>query len=237
MGLSTAVNQGMLAFIDLEHPSLAVHHPEVMDRVAYRRIKTKYLLEELSGLDCLIVRYDRVDVERFKRLGIRALILSGNHTDIHEYNAECLEGLNNLLKTFPFPMLCICGSHQLLVKVNGGTMCPIGSTVPGQPEAEGDDTIPRGMIHEMGYCEVSITRQDPLFNGLGNPLKVYQHHYWEARDLPEEFEVLAESRVSPLQAIRHKEHLCYGVQFHPEDYNKEYPDGERILRNFIALVT
>ena len=35
-------------------------------------------------------------------------------------------------------------------------------------------------------------------------------------------------------AVKHKEHLIFGVQFHPESIMTE--DGKKILKNFISQV-
>jgi GMP synthase-like glutamine amidotransferase len=39
-----------------------------------------------------------------------------------------------------------------------------------------------------------------------------------------------------VQAFRRDGALVYGVQFHPELFTDEHPDGRRLLANFFGLV-
>jgi anthranilate synthase component II len=76
-----------------------------------------------------------------------------------------------------------------------------------------------------------------LFRGLPNPLRVTRYHslVLEPRSLPAELEVLAwtaeEGWQDEIQAIRHRQHPVWGVQFHPESIASEA--GRELMRNFL----
>ena len=79
-----------------------------------------------------------------------------------------------------------------------------------------------------------------LFAGLPSPFTVARYHSLviEPEGLPEELEVIAwtaeEGFEDEIQAVRHREHPVYGVQFHPESIASEH--GHAILRNFLDLI-
>jgi len=50
-----------------------------------------------------------------------------------------------------------------------------------------------------------------------------------------DFVVLAANAECPVEAIKHKQRLMYGTQFHPEQYDDQHLDGRIILRNFFKL--
>jgi GMP synthase (glutamine-hydrolysing) len=49
------------------------------------------------------------------------------------------------------------------------------------------------------------------------------------------FKLLAESASCPVEAVKHKTKLLFGVQFHPERTtirNETHPEGAKIIENF-----
>jgi GMP synthase (glutamine-hydrolysing) len=65
---------------------------------------------------------------------------------------------------------------------------------------------------------------------------LYQSHYWEVKKLPDDLVLLASTEECAVQAMRHKECLIYGTQFHPEVHEEQHPDGRRLLTNFFRLI-
>jgi len=45
----------------------------------------------------------------------------------------------------------------------------------------------------------------------------------------------ATNEVSDIQAMQHTSLPLFGVQFHPELFDQEHPDGRTILENFLKL--
>ena len=71
--------------------------------------------------------------------------------------------------------------------------------------------------------------------GRHRTLKVWENHYEEVKELPRDFILIAKEKHCSIQAMQHRALPIYGVQFHPEKMDPRYPDGERILRNFLNL--
>lgn len=78
-----------------------------------------------------------------------------------------------------------------------------------------------------------------IFAGLPSPLRVTRYHSLViARDsVPAGLEVIAvtdeDGWDDEIQAVRHREHPVWGVQFHPESIASE--SGHALLRNFLTL--
>lgn len=77
-----------------------------------------------------------------------------------------------------------------------------------------------------------------IFAGLPSPLTVARYHSLviEPGSMPEELEVIATTDEpgyeDEIQAIKHREHPVWGVQFHPESIASER--GHDLLRNFLV---
>ena len=91
------------------------------------------------------------------------------------------------------------------------------------------------MLKEWGIKKIRILKPDPLFKGFKDEIAVPEYHYWEIKELPKEFEILASTDECRIQTIRNRWHLIYGTQFHPEAYDEIYPDGKIILKNFFKI--
>ena len=79
-----------------------------------------------------------------------------------------------------------------------------------------------------------------IFKGLANPFTATRYHSLvvERASLPDELEVTAwtqsgDGDIDEIMGLRHKEHLVYGVQFHPESILTEH--GHDLLKNFLEL--
>jgi len=76
-----------------------------------------------------------------------------------------------------------------------------------------------------------------LFADIPSPLEVMRYHSLivERDSLPDELLILATSCDDPteVQAVRHRTHKVWGVQFHPESVLTEH--GKKLLTNFISL--
>jgi anthranilate synthase/aminodeoxychorismate synthase-like glutamine amidotransferase len=72
-----------------------------------------------------------------------------------------------------------------------------------------------------------------VFKDLNNPLKVTRYHSLIAdrEQLPECFEITAETQDGIIMGIEHKTYPMAGVQFHPEAILTE--QGFELLDNFI----
>ena len=81
--------------------------------------------------------------------------------------------------------------------------------------------------------ELKITKQDEIFEGVPEKSIVWLSHNDEVTKIPLDFDLLASSENCKIQAMKHKEKLYYGLQFHPEVEHTEY--GEQIFKNFVKI--
>jgi anthranilate synthase/aminodeoxychorismate synthase-like glutamine amidotransferase len=78
-----------------------------------------------------------------------------------------------------------------------------------------------------------------VFEGLPSPLRVTRYHSLviDPQSVPAELEVVAVTDEpgweDEIQAVRHRTHPVWGVQFHPESIASEA--GRELLRNFLRL--
>ena len=214
---------------------------DYLRRAAESLVLHKLRLEELSGWPCLMMRYPWVTAEVLESYPFRALVISGFGHGFEALDIPDLYGLYDVLHTTRLPVLAICGGHQLLAhvftqdfrQVQSLADEPMRRLQPGEPDW--DHTYHPGYFVETGMQPVRVVQSDPLFAGLPETIYVRQAHYCEVKQLPPDFRLLASSENCRLQAMRHGQRCVYGVQFHPEMYTAEYPDGQRILSNFLAM--
>ncbi|MCS7254622.1 MAG: gamma-glutamyl-gamma-aminobutyrate hydrolase family protein [Armatimonadetes bacterium] len=205
------------------------------------RFEIKRRLEKLSGEPCLVLHYSQVTPALMKELRPKALLLGGFGSSFQEFEVSSFYQLEEVIKAGNIPILAICGSHQLLgfmynldIRSVSRLMDePMRQLRPGEPDVRGD--YHPGFFKEFGFYPIHIVQDDPIFEGLPNPFIVYESHYCEVKKLPSDFVLLASTEECRIQAMRHKNHIIYGVQFHPECYNDTYLHGKIILENFFKI--
>jgi len=76
-----------------------------------------------------------------------------------------------------------------------------------------------------------------VFKRLPNPFTAGRYHSLIIKrdSMPDCLEVTAETEEGEIMGIRHREFPVEGIQFHPESILT--PNGKRILRNFLNLVS
>lgn len=228
----------MILYVDLEHDLLR-KNPKTREKSLAGRLKVKYRLEEISGDNCLIVRYPRVSPKLLQELGVHAVFVSGCYTDFEHFSAESLEGLRAVYREASWPIFGFCAGLQLMAEAFGARIGPIGALSPTDPdpyEGKGTTGYVPGMLQERGFMPVNLFGYHPILKGLGDESFFYQSHYWEVKSIPEGFQNLARSELSPIQFLAHMEYPLYGTQFHLEEYDDTYPDGRLILENFFQIV-
>ncbi len=117
------------------------------------------------------------------------------------------------------PTLGVCLGHQAVGEAYGGKTVRAVRTVHGK-------TSP--VVH----------KGDPLFDGVPSPFVVARYHSLvSSAPLPEGLIPIAWSAdpadEDEIQALRHREHPVWGVQFHPESCFTE--NGQRLLANFLRM--
>jgi GMP synthase (glutamine-hydrolysing) len=227
----------MLVYVDLEHERLQQIDPKLWrcSRVALAQVKER--LERLGQRPCLTLPYHAITPERLESEGVEAVFVSGCTLSYDYYTEESLAGLRRVYREWERPLLGICAGMQLMAQAHGATIGPLAAIPPDVANLHLATTQNiNGMAQEIGFQSVTITQAHPLFATLEECATFYQAHYWEVKEVPPGFEVLAQSGRCPIQAIAHRERPLFGVQFHPEKYDEEHRDGRQHLQNFLEIV-
>jgi len=163
------------------------------------------------GVDTKIV-LNTAPFEEIIKDDIDGLVLSGGAPRIAIEGS--LGNCGEYLEKANFPVLGICAGHQFMAQFFGGEAKP--SKIP-----------------EFGKVELTITKQDTIFDGVPEKSIVWLSHNDEVIRIPNDFELLAESENCKIQAMKYNKKPFYGLQFHPEVEHTEY--GEQIFKNFVNL--
>jgi GMP synthase (glutamine-hydrolysing) len=222
----------VICFVDIEHQKVL---EDPAQRPGHLASWTEWAmrLEAIAGVPCLLEHYTRITRERLRRWGIRALCLSGNVSEWLEYSDADLAEMYRVIQAAEIPIIGFCGGCQLIAMACGAPVGPIRRLCPGETLPYPNRTP--GYYRERGFMPVHVTRPDSLFAGQGEQPIFFESHYWEVKRLPRDFEALASTDECRIQAMRRRDRPVYGVQFHPEQYTEEYPDGKRLLANFFCL--
>lgn len=125
----------------------------------------------------------------------------------------CCGEIVGLCREHDVPVLGICLGQQVMIEQAGGVVERADRIVHGKASA---------LIHDS---------QGP-FAGLPSPLWVGRYHSLAARVAPDRFVVHATTE-GLVMAISDPVARQFGFQFHPESILT--PDGDRLLRNVLAL--
>jgi len=170
-----------------------------------------------------------ISPEFVKTLSPSHIILSGQSHPWDEYSPESLAGIFYVIRTAPQPILGVCGGQQQIALAFGAPVDLIERVAPGSGY--------EGAFRERGFSEVKLVAEsdNPIFAGLPDTITVWESHCDEVKELPAEFIRTATNKVSPIQAMQHSTRPLFGVQFHPELFDEEHPDGETVLKNFLNI--
>lgn len=170
------------------------------------------------GVDCNVIRNDKITINEIKQKKYDGIVISpGPGTpDDRKYFGVCSDVIKDLGSSTP--ILGVCLGHQGIISSFGGKVTNAGRVRHGK-------TSP--VKHN----------NSELFKGVKNPFRATRYHslVGDKTIIPEILEVTAIAEDDgEVMAIRHREYLIEGVQFHPESIMTE--DGKKILTNFIRQV-
>lgn len=210
--------------------------------------RVKARLEEASGERCLIVPYREFDLKAVEELRPRAIAMSGFGGHFQAREVSWFHGMDEVLHRADLPIICFCGSHQLLGfsfnqdlhavdRLHDLPMRQLEPTedLPRRAQGSPDYDLSSYFVAD-GFYPIARLADDPLFDGLPETMMLRCSHYCEVKDLPPGFDLLASSGHCRIEAMRHRDRPLYGTQFHPEAYEAPYLDGQRLLQNFARLV-
>lgn len=167
------------------------------------------------GVYCEIIPWDSADDE-IESFGPSGIILSGGPESVTAANSpRAPEVVFNL----DVPILGICYGMQTMAEQLGGAV-------------EGSDTS------EFGYAQIRRTASGGLFAELSDGtdeggqqmLDVWMSHGDKVSELPQDFELIAETDSCPIAGMAHRDKPWFGIQFHPEVTHTL--KGEEIFRHF-----
>ena len=169
------------------------------------------MLGELLPAGVKTMRYGSFRPEDLESLPLEGIVLSPGPGGPEEY-PESQELIRRFLGRGP--ILGVCLGHELLVAALGGK-------------------IRRGRRLMHGKADETLHDGRGCFRNIPSPASFMRYHSLVANpDLPPALEATAWSRRDgDVMAVRHREFVAEGMQFHPESIGSEY--GRRLLENFL----
>jgi GMP synthase-like glutamine amidotransferase len=222
-----------ILYVDPEHDRVALD-PDEGARHSARVEAAMERIASTAGQDCQVERYGSVTPGRVSELAPMALVIGGCTTDWAEYEMTAFDGLGAVIREATVPILGICAGHQLIGYAHGIGWGPLGPLQRGERDA--DPRFAPGIRKERGFLPAQVDVSCALFRNLTPTPVFYQSHYWQLLGVPSGFKRRAKTGWSPIQAIERLDRPVFGVQFHPERFDAAHEDGERVLRNFFAIV-
>ena len=179
-----------------------------------------------EGVEILTEPFHAVSLKRVESLNPSHIILSGQSHPWDKYTPESLAGVLEVIKKAPQPTLGVCGGHQQIALAFGAPVDLMGRLEAGEGY--------QGAKRERGYFPVE-TSGGGIFKDLPREITVWHSHFDEVKTLPQGFRTTASNETCPIQAMEHTERRLFGVQFHPELFDGEHPDGQKVLENFLKI--
>lgn len=151
--------------------------------------------------------------------GLKGIILSGSPFSVNDEKAPDAAVREFIKKV---PVLGVCYGAQLTAKRFGGRV-----------EKSNKREYGRALLHQK--------QEDVLFRGVSGKSQVWMSHADTILELPQGFELLAETENIPVAAFKRSKEgnpdsffPLYGLQFHPEVYHSI--EGKKIIGNFLFAI-
>jgi anthranilate synthase/aminodeoxychorismate synthase-like glutamine amidotransferase len=163
------------------------------------------------GQDPRVFRNDKINLEGIKKLKPRWIVISPGPGTPKESGIS-----NEVIQSFArkIPILGVCLGHQCIGHVYGGMIVRAGRLMHGKTS----------MIYHNGKG---------IFKGLKNPFEATRYHSLviDPKSVPPELEVVAQTDMKEIMAVKHRKVPVWGVQFHPESIMTG--EGMKLLKNFL----
>ena len=152
-------------------------------------------------------------LEKIKALKPRGIILSGGPASLYEGGAP---DIDDAVLNLGCPVLGICYGMYVIAQHRGAASAGTHA-------------------REYGPATLIVDEHDALFDGLeAREFKVWMSHGDRIEAIPAELQAIAHTSNSPYAAVRTRDGLTRGIQFHPEVAHTE--GGTQILRNFVLKI-
>ncbi len=173
---------------------------------------------------CRVVPYTNIGPDyELPASDISAVVVSGSEARIVKPEDRTkFEGVMQFIRSCKVPLLGICFGHQLLCTAFGAKTAPLKQPVI--------DRFEQVKIIQTGDV-LSRFRMGQTF-----PFAEYHNDYVQKDSLENAgFNLLADSASCEVEAVKHKEKLFFGVQFHPERITvrgETHDEGYKVIDNF-----
>ncbi len=168
---------------------------------------------ESLGARVLVFRNDVVSLSVIDAMGPAGIVISPGPG-----RPESAGATLSVVKEYSgrIPILGVCLGHQAIAAAFGGEV-----------------VSSKKLMH--GKTSTITSDGKALFQGISKPFKAMRYHSLAVskENLPECFEISAQSEDGEIMGIRHEKHPTEGIQFHPESIMT--PVGKRLLRNFLNI--
>ncbi|MBL8036766.1 MAG: aminodeoxychorismate/anthranilate synthase component II [Nitrospira sp.] len=165
------------------------------------------------GEDVQVIRNDKVTLDQIEELHPDRLVISPGPCTPKEAGISV-----DAIKRFggKIPILGVCLGHQSMAVAYGGEVIRAVRLMHGKTS----------QIKHNGKT---------IFQSLPNPFEATRYHSLivNRANLPDCFEISAETAEGEIMGLRHKTLGVEGVQFHPESILTTA--GKDLLRNFLKL--
>ncbi len=165
------------------------------------------------GEEILVIRNDKMTLDQIDELRPDRLVISPGPCTPKEagISVEAIRRFGGKL-----PILGVCLGHQSMAVAYGGEVIRASRLMHGKTS----------QIKHDGKT---------IFRSLSNPFEATRYHSLivNRANLPDCFEISAETAEGEIMGLRHKVLGVEGVQFHPESILTT--SGKDLLRNFLKL--
>lgn len=165
------------------------------------------------GAALRVFRNDKITIGEIERLDPEKIVISPGPGRPEDAGISC-----DIIKAFSsrIPILGVCLGHQCLGHVFGAKVVRAKRLMHGKTS----------LIRHSGKG---------IFKGMPDPFSATRYHSLivDRQSLPRELEMTAWTADREIMGLRHRDHPCWGVQFHPESIMSQ--DGRKILLNFLRI--
>jgi GMP synthase-like glutamine amidotransferase len=187
--------------------------------------KIKELQEALGKFTvCRVVPYTSIGLDyEMPAMDISAVVISGSEARINKPEDKAkYEGVAKFIQNCKVPLLGICFGHQLLCSTFGAKT----------------GTLKQPVIDKFEQVKIIQTGDILARFRMGQTIPFAEYHndyvLKDGLDVAS-FKLLADSASCEVEAVKHKDKLFFGVQFHPERItigSEIHPEGHKIFDNF-----
>ncbi len=159
---------------------------------------------------CEIYPY-HLSIEKIKELNPKGIIFTGGPNSVYEDGSPKVDPA---VFELGIPILGICYGMQIMTQMLGGK-------------------VATAQTREFGKTNTKIVKESKLFDKTAAEQKTWMSHVDYVEQMPEGFEVIANTADCPVAAMQNLAKNFYGIQFHTEVEHTEF--GEEILQNFLDI--